>query len=234
MYRIRGPEVLVTTADSDIRMQVDTSDAIGRTIHLYGCWEHGLTEFLRSYLKPHMRFLDVGANIGYFTLFAAKRCAHAYGFEASPEIARRFQRNAALNPSLPATAHAVAVSDTVGMVTFHVDANRENQGLSSLMARGNSSPVSVPSISLDAFIQRESIPKVDIMKIDVEGAEELVFRGARELFERDSPDLIFEANPGSTAHRIIRDLGYALRELPTRPYEAPNLFASKHFSLVVL
>src|SRR5437899_2856687 len=103
--------IVGASADRTIPMEVNLDDGIGRAIYLYGSWEYPTSDFLDKYLTADMCFIDAGANIGYFTLFAAKRCRIAYGFEPMPTIFQMLRRNLELNSSLNARAYEMAVSD---------------------------------------------------------------------------------------------------------------------------
>ncbi|HMK29360.1 MAG TPA: FkbM family methyltransferase [Terriglobales bacterium] len=209
-------------------MDVQLDDAIGRSIYIYGCWDYALTRLLDTLLEPEMCFFDVGANIGYFSLFAARRCRQVFAFDPAPPLYRQLQSNVALNPDLNIRVFDLAVSDQCGSVEFYVAAGAGNSGLSSLHPRDNSVRISAQAATLDAFMAEHQIPHVHVMKVDVEGAEDVVFRGGATLLASGAPDIVFESLPSSRAGEILMEFGYQIYEFrDQRPYQAPNRFATK-------
>ena len=86
--------------DGGARLRVDMRTGMGTGIYVYKCWEYPVTELLKSVLQPGMCFLDVGANIGYYSIIAAARGARVYAFEPVPKLFEALQENVALNPAL--------------------------------------------------------------------------------------------------------------------------------------
>lgn len=139
-------------------------------------------------LKGDFVFIDVGANIGGYALFMA---AHAGGgarilaVEPQPEMFRRLAYNIAQNPGCPVKALPCALADREGTMTLFVDA--ENRGESSVKILGWSGEtgqsVSVPARTLLSLVAEEGLERIDALKIDIEGAEDIVLAP----FLRDAP-----------------------------------------------
>ena len=217
-----------TEFDDGIVIDVDVHEPVGRSIYIYGCWDYALTRLLDTLLEPEMCFFDVGANIGYFSLFAARRCRQVFAFDPAPPLYQQLRSNVALNPDLNIGAFDLAVSDQCGSVEFYVTAGAGNSGLSSLHPRDNSVRISAQATTLDAFMAAHQIPQVQVMKVDVEGAEDAVFRGAAALLASGAPDVVFESLPGSCAGEILLGFGYRIYEFrDQRSYQAPNRFATR-------
>lgn len=210
------------------RIFIDPSTDIGLTIYLYRCWEYPVTRLLLSLINPSDVFLDIGANIGYFTVVAASVCEEVHAFEPVPELYGRLERNINLNSGCRASAHSCAMSKTVGSSRFYVVAGR-NTGLSSLHEQKGAKEIDVKTTTLDAFVEKQHLSRVDLMKVDVEGAEEDVFLGGQSLLSSSSaPDIIFECHSGATGDALLKSFGYRIFELVSqRKYEARNLFATK-------
>ena len=144
----------------------------------------------RLFLKEHPWgdgvFLDVGANLGLFSLLLARhhpeRVIHA--FEPNPSTYAALQANLARNGCLHAHAHARAVAAQEGEIVF--EANPVDRATTHIVME-NGSPsggapvVRVPGVTLDAFAGREHLDAIALLKVDVEGYEELVFQGAERL-----------------------------------------------------
>jgi FkbM family methyltransferase len=133
-------------------------------------------------------FLDVGANVGGYALFVAaqaKAGAMIFAVEPQPEIFERLIENIRQNPGSSIKAVACAIADRDGEATLFVDSrNRGETGLKFVRPDGQSDGiVTVPAKTLTAFIEEERLPRVDALKIDVEGAEDIIL----EPFFRDAP-----------------------------------------------
>ena len=74
--------------DGGVRLRVDMRTGMGTSIYVYKCWEYAVTELLKSVLQPGMCFLDVGANIGYYSIVAAARWCQSLCVRASSEAVR--------------------------------------------------------------------------------------------------------------------------------------------------
>jgi FkbM family methyltransferase len=155
--------------------------------------------FLRTHLRPGECALDVGANQGLHTATLAD-CVGPTGtvhaFEANPDVAagliRRFQGMGNVR------IHPVAVSDDAAVLTFYMDIRQGLGGVASslevlhdLHATGQAKPVTVQAITLDDFCARHDL-KPRLIKIDVEGHELKVIRGAARTIATHRPLLIFE------------------------------------------
>jgi FkbM family methyltransferase len=143
----------------------------------------------RSVVAPGAVVLDVGASVGsYSMLFGqwAGRQGRVYAFEPAPEIRAVLERHVTLNALdgivVPVAA---AASDANGRSTFVTPGPH---GISRLAAGGESSPLTVDTITIDEFCRREAV-KPDLIKIDVEGAELAVLRGARDTLRACRPDV---------------------------------------------
>jgi FkbM family methyltransferase len=152
----------------------------------------------RSLLRPGDIVFDVGANIGLWAMGAAHRVASqgmVHAFEPAPANYRRLCHHARFNALAQIRCRQLAVSNCSGKATFY-ESGTDNSGLGSLAQRGESeSAIEVETVTLDGYCQSEKIQRVDFIKVDVEGGESLVFRGATGLLSRpDAPILMFEAS----------------------------------------
>jgi FkbM family methyltransferase len=156
-------------------------------------------EFILSVLQPGMTFFDIGANVGLFSLPAVKKLqkGQVFAFEPSSWTYQRLLQNARLNnlPNLRAV-HS-ALGDTKGEAVLQINAVGKD-GLNTLgkPTHEDSDVVATERVSittLDEFLNQNSISHVDVIKIDTEGAELLVFRGATNLLAKpDAPLILYE------------------------------------------
>ncbi len=176
-------------------------DYIGMQVSLQGRFEQEELAVLADFLAPlRDRFagataLDIGANIGNHSLFFAGMFARLHGFEPNPRTFALLQANAALRDNI--TVHNVGLGEADGTLTLHFDPL--NVGEASLVpGSGSGSAVAVPIKQLDDVAETIDGP-VAFIKIDVEGFEPQVLRGAGGLLARDRPVIAFEQNPAAFA-----------------------------------
>lgn len=162
-------------------------------------YEPETTRLFQSVVKPGMTFIDVGAHVGYYSLLAARQVGpegQVYSFEPEPVNYSLLVKNVELNEYRNISTIAEAVSDKKGFSTLFVSAL--DSGRNSMFHHGlpENGSVQVATTTLDAFLEERGWPKVDLIKIDVEGAELDVLAGMTELL-RKSEDLklIMEFNP---------------------------------------
>lgn len=147
-----------------------------------------LAEHIARSASPYV-FVDVGANIGGYALFVAgqaKAGATVVAIEPQPDIFDRLIENIRQNPGSGIKAVACAIADRDGEATLFVDSrNRGETGLKFVRPdRQSDGTVTVPAKTLLSFIQDEELPRIDGLKLDVEGAEDIIL----EPFFRDAPE----------------------------------------------
>jgi FkbM family methyltransferase len=178
----------------------------GALVYYQGGSEPETTAFLQQFLQPGMTFLDVGAHFGEHTLVAS-RCVgdsgQIHAFEPEPEMFALLERNVYLNPASNTTLNRCAVGDRDGEMAFwqrFEPASSSLQPPSAALTTGDVRRVlNVPVCSLDRYC-REHACAPDLIKVDVEGAERLVFLGARGLCSlppEEAPVWVFEYSSSS-------------------------------------
>jgi FkbM family methyltransferase len=142
--------------------------------------------FLNAWIRPGDVFLDLGANIGTISIPAAVNGATVHAFELLDanvrHLVKSVQKNSLNN-----------VSFVVGAVYDRHDC----VGVGGVSAWGTvlaTSLVAIPTIVIDAYVERKSLGRVDMMKLDVEGSENRALEGAAALIARDHPDVVIECN----------------------------------------
>ena len=143
-----------------------------------------------SLLREGMTVMDVGANLGLYSLLASRAVGPSgkvYAFEPVPEIFTRLKEHIVLNNATNVIPVPIALSDEKGTVKMSV-----MRGESSFFRHLSEKFVEVQVERLDDFVEREGIERVDAIKIDVEGAELKVIRGADKTIRRYKPILMVE------------------------------------------
>jgi len=161
--------------------------AVGARLRRRGVWAAAETALCKREITPGMRVLDVGANIGYFTLLFARSVGptgHVYAFEPEPRNFELLQRNLARNGYTNVTALPKAVSRTSGSQRLYKSPdNLGDHRLAHGTAGRDSVDVSV--IALDELLPGDA--RVDFIKLDIQGAECAAVQGARQLITRSAP-----------------------------------------------
>jgi FkbM family methyltransferase len=174
---------------------------------LNGTYEREQTALFEQMLRPGDTVLDVGANVGYYTLLAAVLVGEhgrVHAFEPEPRNAGFLRRHAAINRCRNVTVQQAAVSDRAGTARFDFGSGSGTGHLADAGA------IEVRTLRLDDYCAEHGLAPTAI-KIDVEGAEMSVLQGARETLRRHLPAL-FLSTHGPEVHRasldFLRGMGY--------------------------
>jgi FkbM family methyltransferase len=145
-------------------------------------------ETLRARLRPGFVFLDIGANIGGYSLFVAAHCGancRIVAVEPQPDIYQRLVFNVRLNGFSTVKALACAVADKDGELTLFLDDENKGESSVKIMSGGaGADRITVPSKKLLTLVEEEGFERIDAAKLDTEGAEDIIletfFKEARE------------------------------------------------------
>lgn len=135
--------------------------------------------------------IDVGANIGVYSLLLGRRVGprgRVYAFEPVPATRAELARNLSLNGGGNVVPRPEAVSSACGEAIIYLGGN---SSLASLLPEVRGSAVSVPTVTLDQFLAREKVGAVALVKVDVEGAELSVLRGMTNLLRAAAPPILY-------------------------------------------
>lgn len=177
-------------------IQVSPPDSsIGKSIIDEKKYEYHVTKSIINFLKPNMTFVDIGANIGYFSLLAAKitgTSGKVFSFEPSQFNCRLLYKNATLNNFDNIEIFPVAVADKKQLVFYN-----ENMGNGMISfgdtAQLNNATTLLRTVTLDNILAE--VNKIDAIKLDIEGAEYLALRGAENLLKKHRPIIFSEVSP---------------------------------------
>jgi FkbM family methyltransferase len=197
------------------------------------------TQLIRSILHEGDTFLDLGANIGYFSMLASRIVGSAgrvYSFEPEPRNFKFLLLNKQLNKYDQMTAMNMAVSNQPGRIklficpydtghhTIHQSEGITSYATSAEYDRSRISFVEIDAMPLDAFLASRQVARVDLIKMDVEGAELLALQGMKEtMAKNDDVKMIVEyfpllvekmgCSPGELLKLIAEDFGFLLFEI---------------------
>ena len=160
-------------------------------------------------------FVDVGANIGIYSLHGARRVGHAgkiIAFEPTPETFQILKTNVKMNQLPNVDCRQLALADRNGklsLVAGDRPASNRFAGPTQQIGKG----LEISATTLDEFCSANSVAKVDFIKADIEGGERDFFVGARSILIRDKPMILFESmhtGPLFPERTILREIGYKL------------------------
>lgn len=216
-------ESTVITNSYGITFRLFSDDVLSELIYS-GEFEWSEMEWINHFLKPGMVFFDVGANIGYYSLIAAKKVGShgsVYSFEPTKKTFDRFCGNILLNKEFEKIIHAfnIAVSDKNGPSELFVS-SKEYHAWNSLVLPDNINDFRKEIINtetLDTFFINEKCPIPDLIKIDVEGWEKFVLIGARRIIEQFKPVILIEFTK-ENFHRANYSYEQIVKELDNMNY----------------
>jgi FkbM family methyltransferase len=221
IYRTIRPQGIILLNIQGNKMYANSNDeVITPSLLMRGYWERGETNLFKKLLKPGMIVVDIGANIGYYTLIAAKIVGNKgkiYAFEPEPNNFKLLVKNIGMNGCKNVIPVQKAVLNKTGKMKFFTD--KTNLGAGSFSKSTTSkekSFIEVKTTNLDEFLHGN---KIDLIKIDAEGAEGLIFDGAKKLLDKRNFKIIMEFWP------------YGLKNIGTDPLELLNKMQKYGFKI---
>lgn len=214
-----------------INMKVDISKSMGSSIYWRGAHDWRPIFVLEKFLKKGNTFIDIGANQGEYALWAARKTTASgkvLAFEPMDEIFSQLKVNISLNPSYKNTIEAIqlGLSDNPGEINLY-GKEGSNEGVNTIFPSPEHTFL-IQKIELDTLdnqLEKLQPSWVDLIKIDVEGAELQVLKGATKSISKFKPSLIIEINKeacqsaGYEADEILEFLkgyGYAFKQIGLR------------------
>jgi FkbM family methyltransferase len=206
-YISQRAERATTVAMNGLQVVVDPQEPeFGRAIARDGVWEAHIIRQVETCLEPGGVFVDIGANVGVMSFHAARAVGpkgRVIAFEPNPDNVQRFLQGMLANGFEQIALHPFALSNRAGVFSIRGGSNTH---LSRSVIGGRL----VQTFVGDAVLKHE--PRIDLIKLDIEGHEPLALDGLRETLRRHRPLLLCEFNP-----RCLRaNLGQSPIEFATR------------------
>lgn len=185
---------VMTKLRNGMKIRVASNDYVGGMILRRGYYEPETVALIQKLLPPGAVFLDVGAHVGQYTLVASQQVGAAgqvHSFEPDPETFRWLAGNVRLNRLRNVRVNQAALSDESGKKRFYFATPRDI-GSNSLSRPLNDSGRScdVVCTTMDEYVAANGIERVDLIKVDIEGAEYAMLVGAQHLLSRPNKPVI--------------------------------------------
>lgn len=181
----------------NITINIDLEDWIQQQIYFLGDYEKSEIDYLYQHLKPGNTFIDIGANIGLFSLNASKivgKSGNIHSFEAFSQNYLKLKNNIEDNHFENVNIHHQAISnDNSAIEILYNDVNK-NVGMASAFLKNFTSKEIVGSITIDEYVSTQKIDRIDLIKIDIEGGELKALSGMSETLRNFKPQIILEIN----------------------------------------
>jgi FkbM family methyltransferase len=196
-------------------IEVDIHEVIGRSINNFGIYDVAVSETLWNLIRPGDFVLDIGANIGYTTnlcSFRAGSTGKIWAFEPNPKLLKRLRKNIGYLNNNNVELFPIGLSDSneEGFLVLP-DTYNHNEGVAFIGSGSEGNSISVELKKLDDLIPEDVI--INTMKIDVEGHEMAVFKGAERIFNRKGiENIVFEDHgtyPSTVAEFLLKK-GYKI------------------------
>jgi FkbM family methyltransferase len=236
---LHGRDVTVRTQRGESFLMPSLAEPIGFHLLVDGVYEPETMAFVLHHLTSGGTFVDVGANIGVFTISAGRAVGETgcvLAIEPSPRMFPYLSYNVSVNGLTNVSLQEGAIFDCdVSQLPFY-EAPVEHFGMGALAPQFFTKPISVSARSLDSLLAEKGIRHVDVLKVDVEGFEAAVFRGAVKLLTGEAPPVIIfefcdwaeervpEASIGD-AQRVLHEYGYSIWRMTDFATHRPPLQA---------
>jgi FkbM family methyltransferase len=204
------------------------TDYVGRAVFFTGDLDAKITALCRKIVRPGDTVIDIGANLGAVTYVLASlvgSTGQVHAFEPNPNLANLLSEARQRNNKPNVVVHQIALGDVAGVLPLAVP--QGNLGAASLVpSRQKGDAISAQVHRLDDVLEMSR--HIRLMKMDVEGFESQVLRGAIGLFDTNPPyAILFELNDGLTGpliendtYRFLHERGYSLYSIPRTLFRA--------------
>jgi FkbM family methyltransferase len=192
MKMLKGPPLDLETFGVRMRLYPHKNVCERRLLFTPQYFDADELKILASRIKDGFTFIDVGSNVGWYALFLAQEAGptvatRILAVEPQPEIFDRLIYNIRQNPSCTIKAVDCAVADKTGELTLFLDPLNRGEASLKIVNSSQTDAIRVPAVTLLDLLSREGLTHVDAIKLDVEGAEDLVLGP----FFRDAPASLY-------------------------------------------
>lgn len=193
IYNLFLPDSIIINGH---KMYIDKHDTvISRALIRHKIWEPMETKIFYEYIKPGHTVVDIGAQIGYYTLIASKLVGptgKVFAFEPDPRVFKILKKNLQVNHITNVTAIQKAVSNRNASSSLYINHSKPSDNQIFPHPNEIREKITVKTISLDSYIKNE---RINFIKIDIQGAEYLALNGMKNIIKRNQTTLVTEFWP---------------------------------------
>ncbi|MEJ2670825.1 MAG: FkbM family methyltransferase [Deltaproteobacteria bacterium] len=215
-----------------LKYQGSLNTFIDWSVYFYGAYEKGLLYLMRDLLQERQNpvFIDVGANVGQHSLFMSKFCHEVHAFEPYERVSTLLLAKIALNNLSNIVLHQVGLGDKNEFLDFYAPEGC-NIGTGSFMpdhaADNNVHIGKLEIVAGDPYIAKLQLPRLDLIKIDVEGFEKCVLLGLKGTLARYRPWVVMEYSVSTRNNMSVREL----REILPSDYRLQKITTNSKYGL---
>lgn len=187
-FLLQRKYLVANVENEGLKFKFRIEDAAGRRMYKLGDYENELTDYIKKNIKLEKDdiMLDVGANLGWYSLLCEKLFpgSKVYSFEPDPLNFSLLADNLKLNNSKNVNIYQMAVSDREDIMKLYLYDNK-NRGRHSLLPINDGQTIDVKTITLNSFVEEQKInpEKIKFLKIDIEGYEYFALSGAKNILK---------------------------------------------------
>lgn len=216
--------VVIDNFDVDIKLKIDRSRTMGASFYWVGFHEFREFIFMHRFLKKDMVALDVGANLGEYTLFMAKRLTNGkvFSFEPMDKMVKLLEENITLNGFNNVQVCPYGLAERNYQAQMHeVDDPHEGLGTFYLGERKSKLATDVDLRTLDSIFDSMKVNRIDFIKMDIEGGELHALHGGRSTLTKFRPYVLIEINSPTykAAGYTVADVGIFFKGLNYIPHQ---------------
>ncbi len=236
-----------------LKIRIYPKNEVFRALYVAGIYDPNVAVVINSLLPLKGVFIDVGANMGYLSMIASKTVGElgkVYALEPSKRDFLRLVDNINLNDLKNVYSYQLAVLDADKKLEMNI-AGEERSALNTFGKEFGYRGIEklgtemVQAVTIDGFVDTESIEKVDLIKLDIEGSELLALKGARDTIEKFRPAIILGLNKEAfiangynveDLKKLLQELrykAYVLAESPFFAFKEVNNIAAIHARFVI-
>lgn len=196
-----------------LSISLKLDDWIQEKLYFLGEYEGAEMKAISNHLPKDGVFLDLGGNIGLFSLYASTKIGtngKIIAFEPFSKNYQAFKANIERNKIETIQLEKLAVGEENGKLVLHYDNSEKNLGMVSSKPLENGIQEKVPMINIDSYIRQNPLSKIDLIKIDLEGHEFPALKGMHDTLVKYKPAILIEIleNQDESPNQFLLDLGY--------------------------
>lgn len=183
------------TFKKNIQLELCIDDWIQQQLYLFNTYEECELKFLERNLKSGDTFIDIGANIGIYSLTAAslvKKSGKVIAFEPFTKNHEKLNKHLSINNFKNIIIEKLAISDKAGQITIYINEQEQNCGMASTIEQTYTTKENIQAVTLDEYMAGKNIQHIKLIKMDIEGAEFKALQGMQQTLKKYRPILLIE------------------------------------------